>query len=143
MRRPAKRFTSPVVGVTFCEDYPDNLLDLARIQRRREARENDEPLVAILIRNPDNKHDANAIEVHQPSVGMIGHLPRDVAERLAPCLDDGETWHATLRPVRISAEAPEQPGVDVHVEKIETEDEGHRHPRYEEYLAERGEEGAR
>jgi hypothetical protein len=119
VRRPAKRFTCPVVGVTFIGDYPDNLHDLARIQRRREQRQNEEPLVAILIRNPENKHDANAIEVHQPSVGMIGHLPRQVAERLAPCLDAGETWHATLEPVRISPEAPEQPGVNVHVERIE------------------------
>lgn len=137
MSRPAKRFSTKVVGLTFIEDYPENLHDLARIQRRREQRSNDEPLPVVLIRNPDNQHDANAIEVHQPSVGMIGHLPREVAARLAPCLDDGETWQATLLPVRISPEAPEQPGVDVRIERIEAEDEGRRSVDYETYESER------
>lgn len=140
MRRPAKRFTVKVVGLTFVEDYPENLLDLASVQRRAERRGDDEDLPAVLIRNPDNAHDPNAIEVHQPSVGMIGHLPAEVAARLAPCLDAGETWQAWLQGVRISPEAPEQPGVSVHVEKVERDED---HPRHEEYLAERGEEGAR
>ena len=119
MRRPAKRFTTKVVGVTFVDDYPDNLLDIASIQRRRERRGDEEPLPAILIRNPDNRHDANAIEVHTPSYGMLGHLPKDVAARLAPLLDAGETWQGELLSVRISREDPFQPGVDVYIEHIE------------------------
>lgn len=121
-RRPARRFTTRVVGVSFIDDYPENLHDLARIQRRRERRANDEPLAAILIRNPDNVHDANAVEVHQPSVGMIGHLPKDIAARLAPCLDDGETWQAFLGMVRISPENEDQPGVYIFVEHVEDGD---------------------
>jgi lysophospholipase L1-like esterase len=135
MTRPARRFSAKVVGVTFVDEYPDNLLALAEIQRRREDRGFDEPLAAVLIRNPDNAYDTNAIEVHVPSEGMIGHLPKEIAARLAPCLDAGETWHATLSEVRISPEAPEQPGVDVHVERIkhrETDEEGD--SRYELYL---------
>jgi hypothetical protein len=141
VKRPARRFTAKVVGVTFVDGYPDNLLDLAEVQRRRERRDIDEPLAAVLIRNPDNQYDANAIEVHAPSAGMLGHLPKEIAARLAPLIDAGETWHAELGEVRISPEAPDQPGVDVHVRLIEDEDHPRwyeDHPRYEEYLDERG-----
>lgn len=118
MRRPAKRFTCPVAGVTFVADYPDNLLDLASVQRRKERRGDDEPLTVILRRNPENAYDANAIEVHQPHVGMLGHVPKEIAERLAPCLDDGEIWQAWLGDVRIHPDNPEQPGVDIKVEHV-------------------------
>lgn len=118
MRRPAKRFTCPIAGVSFVDDYPDNLHDLASVQRRKERRGDDEELPVVLIRNPENRFDANAIEVHQPSVGMLGHLPKEIAARLAPCLDAGETWQAYLRPIRIHPDNPEQPGADVAVEHV-------------------------
>lgn len=46
---------------------------------------NGDPLV--LVRNPDNPYDANAIEVHTPSGIMVGHINKEIAADLAPILD--------------------------------------------------------
>lgn len=43
-----------------------------------------------LIRKPDNQEDQNAIEVWSyNSEHMLGHIPRDLAEDLAPIIDEG------------------------------------------------------
>lgn len=120
--RPARRFTAKVVGLTFVDDYPANLHQLRDVQDTRQRR-TDEPLTAVLVRNAANAHDDNAVEVHSPAVGMLGHIPRPIAARLAPCLDAGETWAATLGDVRIDPEHPEKPGVDVHVRHVPPEED--------------------
>ncbi|MBT3922442.1 MAG: hypothetical protein HOF21_07675 [Nitrospina sp.] len=38
-------------------------------------------------RDPSNPHDRNAIEVHNSIDKMVGHLPREYAEFLAPLMD--------------------------------------------------------
>lgn len=44
-----------------------------------------------LVREPDNKHDPNAIHVeHQKS--MLGYIPREWARNLAPALDAGARY---------------------------------------------------
>lgn len=47
----------------------------------------------LLVREPDNAYDANAIRVDGlvwgRSVGAVGHLPKDVAVMLAPLMDNG------------------------------------------------------
>jgi hypothetical protein len=43
----------------------------------------------VLIRAPDNQHDANAIEVWWRNAIRIGHLPRELAAEMAPLLDAG------------------------------------------------------
>lgn len=40
---------------------------------------------AVLVREPDNEYDANAIAVYSPA-GKIGHLSREDAERYQPVL---------------------------------------------------------
>lgn len=119
MSRPlAAKFTTKVVGMTFIDTYPDNLLRVAAIQRRKADAGKDETLACVLIRNPKNTHDTNAVQVHVPAVGMIGHVPAAVAVRLAPELDSGVDWHCFLMPVRIHPDAPEQPGVDIRLERV-------------------------
>jgi len=46
--------------------------------------------VLILRRNPKNKHDCYAIEVHTISGQMIGHIPRSENRVLARLMDSGK-----------------------------------------------------
>lgn len=113
----ANTFSSKVVGVTFVDGYPDNLLELERLSLD-SALLGDEPLVALIVRNPQNRFDANACEVHVPALGddgMIGHLPRAVAARLAPQLDAGETWQAEVYVVRVDPNHLDKPGIDIRL----------------------------
>lgn len=128
----ANRFESKVVGVTFVEGYPENLQRLALINpaarvafaAQPEFKEilgeyGPEYLPAVLIRNPDNKFDANAIEVHVPSVGMVGHLPKRLAALLAPEIDDDIKWRSGVVGVYTHPKHPDQPGMSVRLERVE------------------------
>lgn len=120
-----KRVTTKVVGVTFVDGYPDNLYRLQEIAAENYLsapgsfgnNERPEGLPVVLIRNPENAYDANAIEVHVPALGrsngMIGHVPRDLAARLAPLIDGGEEWQAAIVAVLVSPENPSNPGIEV------------------------------
>ncbi|KAI5889386.1 uncharacterized protein SCHCODRAFT_02585708 [Schizophyllum commune H4-8] len=43
-----------------------------------------------LIREPNNRYDRNAIRVSNIAGSQVGHIPKNVAARLAPLLDRGE-----------------------------------------------------
>ncbi|KAL1741859.1 SNF2 family N-terminal domain-containing protein [Schizophyllum fasciatum] len=43
-----------------------------------------------LIREPNNRYDRNAIRVSNIAGSQVGHIPKNVASRLAPLLDRGE-----------------------------------------------------
>ncbi|EJU03956.1 hypothetical protein DACRYDRAFT_87309 [Dacryopinax primogenitus] len=43
----------------------------------------------LLVREPNNKYDANAIQVLNIQRIQVGHIPRNVASRLAPVMDQG------------------------------------------------------
>jgi hypothetical protein len=59
-----------------------------------------------LRRDPANEHDANAIEVLAGGE-LIGFVPRELAEELAPQLDAGRPWSAiSLREARASPRDP-------------------------------------
>ena len=76
----------------------------------------------MLLRNPANPHDANAIEVHIPALGdlaMIGHVPRDLAAQLAPEMDAGAIFAAAVADVRINPKHMDRPGIDIKVERVE------------------------
>lgn len=123
-----RRMTARVVGVTFAHEhpnggkYPENVYRLQEIHAKRFLRAGGDktepdPLPVVLVRNPANEHDANAIEVHVPALGrnesMIGHLSREHAEQLAPRMDAGEVWDAAVVDVLVKPEKPNNPGVDV------------------------------
>ena len=42
-----------------------------------------------LVREPSNKHNPNAVAVFSNSL-LIGYLPRNLAAKLAPCIDNGD-----------------------------------------------------
>lgn len=100
-----------VVGVTFCDGYPDNLHRLHALIAEHGRPE--EGIAAVLIRDPDNQHDRNAVQVHVPAIGRIGSLPRSVAARVAPSMDDGDQWTAEVTGVRIAQDHEDRPGADV------------------------------
>lgn len=106
-RRPiVGKFSTSVVGVSFVDGYPDNLLRIDATMRSVSV----EPEVK-LVRNPANKYDPNAIEVHVDGIGMVGHLTRPIAARLAPALDAGDTFYAHVEAVLIDPDHPDRPGL--------------------------------
>lgn len=127
----ANRFESNVVGVTFVEGYPENLRQLSMLPNAKAAyrtapefAEITEELrpeysPAVLIRNPENAFDSNAIEVHVPSVGMVGHLPKRLAAMLAPEMDAGVKWRTGVVGVWIHPKHPDQPGMSIRMERVE------------------------
>ena len=57
-----QKWTLPVVGVSFVDGYPANLMALNEADV--QADDAGGHLAVVLRRNPSNTHDANAIEVH-------------------------------------------------------------------------------
>ncbi|HUW00758.1 MAG TPA: HIRAN domain-containing protein [Acidimicrobiales bacterium] len=121
-----------VVGLTFVPGYPDNLYRLQEVAAERYLtgpsasfgdHDAPEPLPVVLIRDPDNKYDANAIEVHVPALGrhgMIGHVPAKdpaIASKLAPLLDKGEVWKAGMTAVLVHPDNPDNPGIEIRCER--------------------------
>ena len=92
-RRLPVSFTVTVTGVTFAPHYPRNVYEVQKwyvLRGKCEAR---------LERELDNEHDPNAVKVGALTPnGLIelGHLPRDVAARVAPELDAGTRWTAAI-----------------------------------------------
>lgn len=118
----ADEFDIHVVGVSFCEAWPGNLYELETMQFMAE--DMGEPIPVVLIREPDNPHDPNAIAVHVPSLGEImgkvGHVPAALAKRFAPHLDAGEQWQGNITQLRLDHNHPQQPGLQIHVRKVAT-----------------------
>lgn len=117
-----------IVGLTFVESYPENLHTAEAALSEAETQAGwsrlDEPvaLPVALIRNPDNEFDPNAVEVHLPLLGrrrsMVGHVPADLAAKLAPSLDRGDEWEARLVRVLVNPEHPDRPGAAVVMECV-------------------------
>jgi len=119
-RKMVKQFSAKVVGVTFVPAYPDNLLDLELADSRAQL--DGEHLAVVLIRNPDNEYDSNAIEVHVPALGdngMVGHLTRPIAARMAPEMDKGILWSAEVESVLIDPDHLDRPGISITCKREE------------------------
>ena len=112
-------FTTAVVGVTFTSGYPNNVLSLEEAFLNADV--SGEALSCVLIRNPDNPFDSNAIEIHVPALGkddsMIGHITKSMAARLAPELDAGTRWQGWVSAVKIHPEHLDRPGLEVRLER--------------------------
>lgn len=123
-RRIGGDFYTKVVGVSFVNAYPDNLYALDQAQH--EAQQSGEPLSVILVRNPENQYDSNAIEVHIPALGerwaMIGHLTRPIAARLAPEMDAGTRWAAAVESVLIAEGHLDNPGISIRCARVVDDD---------------------
>ena len=101
-----------VAGESHRDGYPGNLLRLAEVLHDMQAR--GEYLAAVLQRDPSNRFDANAIEVHVVGdAGHVGFVPAKLATILAPILDSGTVLSAHACEVRIHHESPHKPGLTV------------------------------
>lgn len=49
---------------------------------------------AMLVREPGNQHDRNAVAIHAPNAGLIGYVNKQNAARLAKHMDSGEEYSA-------------------------------------------------
>lgn len=121
-----------VVGLTFVSGYPENLTQVNEFVVNAQKNElgwagDDGPdrVEVVLVRNPANEHDANAVEVHVPMLGrqqsMVGHVPRDLAARLAPSLDRGDRWSAKVNNVLVNPEHPDRPGLEIVLSRVATQ----------------------
>ncbi len=101
------QFVTKVVGVSFSNDYPNNIYALAK-----DIVINGAP--CELVREPENIHDKNAIRVDANNT-TIGHLPRLIAMVLAPQIDVGEAWFAAARSIVVSKDNVNKPGLKISV----------------------------
>lgn len=103
--------SSKVVGLSFVDAYPCNLLALDALAEFRSTPD------LFLRRNPANEYDANAVEVRavsgdRPS-SVLGHLPAALAARLAPEMDRGDAWSVVRWQVLIDSGHRHAPGLSV------------------------------
>ncbi len=68
-----------------------------------------------LIREPENSHDAHAIAVRFGALAL-GFIKRDIAKRIAPNIDAGERYEATVGSVTGGGER--NIGVNIHVRRF-------------------------
>jgi hypothetical protein len=61
---------------------------------RRFVRAGDE---VLLVRDPDNKFSANAVQVCSSNGRQIGFIPEEWAEDIAPLLDQGQPYRARVK----------------------------------------------
>lgn len=111
-------FQSAVVGVSFMDGYPETLHRLHELVGRRYLDDHLEEVTAVLIRNPENPYDSNAVQVHIPALGesaMVGHLPGVIAARVAPVMDGGGRLVASVAAVAIARGRDDRPGLTVRV----------------------------
>lgn len=88
----------------------------------QEGRARELPSV-VLKRNPDNQYDSNAVEVHVPALGehgMIGHMERPLAARLAPDMDSGGRWVAGIEAVLVDPDHEDRPGISITCTREDT-----------------------
>ena len=107
-----------VVGVTHVPGYPhETLYPIRDAMDQTFPGYRSKRLAAVIVPNPQTVYDANAREVHVPAIDkMIGHLPRQIAERIRSFEYLGyAVTQAEITGVRVHPDNPDNPGVDVIV----------------------------
>lgn len=102
-----EQFLTKVVGVSFAPDYPNNIYAIAKNVVSANA-------PCTLVREPDNEFDSNAIRVDVEG-NCIGHIPKLISMVLAPKMDNGERWIASVHSIVVSSENVNQPGLKINV----------------------------
>jgi len=97
-----KNVTFKVVGVTFNNENGSS--------RKAYIGQMDKESKVVLLREPKNKHDKNAIAVYWMKAPLeayqIGYIGKQYAEMIAPELDDGKELTAEIVGVGIHKEKP-------------------------------------
>lgn len=116
---PDAQFHVKVVAVSFIPAYPGNFWMIQDMMEQEGSHA--EPIKVVLIRNPQNEHDTNAIEVHVPSLGedgMVGHLMRPLAARIAPEMDSGTEWAGSVEAILVTPGQEHQPGMLIRLDRV-------------------------
>lgn len=100
-------FTTKVVGVSFCENYPQSIFGLSASVATGS-------LIVTLERDKQNEYDTNAIKVKHNGM-MLGHIPKLIASVISNEIDSGKPWLAEIDSILVSAENPDQPGLKIKV----------------------------
>lgn len=105
------QFVTKIVGISFTPNYPTNVYLLAQDLALGNV-------LCNLIREPENQHDANSIRVDIDGA-TLGHIPRLISLILAPKIDAGERWNASLHSIVVSSQNVNQPGLKINVWRTE------------------------
>jgi hypothetical protein len=97
--------STKVVGVSFIEDYPQNIF---RLSQRYASGESS----VSLERDINNQYDNNAIKVIVDNE-MVGHIPAVLAKFIAPEMDNGVEWFADIESILVSVENMDNPGIKI------------------------------
>jgi hypothetical protein len=100
-------FTTKVVGVSFCKNYPQSIFSISASVATGKVN-------LELERDFHNPYDSNAIMVKSQGM-MIGFLPMFIAKVLAKDIDSGTNWYAEVDSVIVSTENVNQPGLKITV----------------------------
>lgn len=98
----ANNFSVKVVGVTYQSGYPQTIHDLNN---------GDD---AVLVREPDNPHDSEAIRVTTKTNQAIGYIPAQVAKKLNAVFAQGKHYTATFSK-NIDESHQDRPGVTLRL----------------------------
>lgn len=72
-----------------------------------------------LVREPDNPHDPNAVTVRAPDGRQVGYLRRVISAALAPEIDRGARYRASVIDVTGDVAAGQTRGVNIFLERLE------------------------
>jgi hypothetical protein len=107
-RQLPARLATKTVGVTFALGYPTHFHRLADLVARGQAP------VLVLVAEPTNPHDANAVAVRSTTGRHLGHLPAALAARVAP---EAAVWSIESYEVLVMPGSESQPGLSLHLRR--------------------------
>lgn len=106
-RPPLRSFVFRLTGTTFAEGYPATISRLVDMLA-------DGPVPARLHRVAGNEYDPNAVAVICVAAGgRIGWVPRNIAARIAPNIDEGHAYDAEILEHVEHPDHPHNPGINV------------------------------
>lgn len=100
-------FTTKIVGLTFNDDYPNNVFAIAS-----GFALGDDSL--DLVREPNNEFDPNAISVYKDGK-KLGHISKKMAGFVAPQMDCGIEYNCSVEGIVISQDNPDNPGIKITI----------------------------
>ena len=97
-----------VVGMTYHHDYPEWVWDWGG--PGLDFPDGD----LMLLREPKNMHDPNAVAVTLPDgETIVGHIPAIIAKTIGPEMDKGIKWNVSRCSVVLHPEHTDRPGVEL------------------------------
>lgn len=98
-----------VVGVTFHDAYPGNFHKWSLLEDGRYPN-------CKLVREPDNEYDPNAVAV-RVGRSKIGHVPKELAVRVAEVMDSGVDVTARIVTVETFPDLPDNPTMTIEINR--------------------------